>query len=68
MTSFLMVQLQIESICRRQIDFGWKIEICFGTENIVGKGENASYQHFLLYQQCFQKTSYSGLLNVVIVW
>ena len=28
-------------------------------ENIVGKGENASYQHFLLFQQCFQKVSFS---------
>ena len=32
-------------------------------ENIVGKGENAGYQHFLLYPQCFQKTSYSGLCS-----
>ena len=23
------------------------------SENIVGKGENAGNQHFLLYQQCF---------------
>ena len=23
--------------------------------NIVGKGENAGYQHFLLFLQCFQK-------------
>ena len=23
-------------------------------ENIVGKGENAGYQHFLLFQRCFQ--------------
>ena len=30
-------------------------------ENIVGKGENASYQHFLLFPQCFQKFSFSGL-------
>ena len=22
-------------------------------ENIVGKGENAGYQHFLLFPQCF---------------
>ena len=22
-------------------------------ENIVGKGENAGYQHFLLFSQCF---------------
>ena len=26
-------------------------------ENIVGKGENAGNQHFLLFPQCFQKTS-----------
>ena len=24
-------------------------------ENIVGKGENAGYQHFLLFPQWFQK-------------
>ena len=26
-------------------------------ENIVGKEENAGYQHFLLFLQCFQKAS-----------
>ena len=29
-------------------------------ENIVGKGENASYQHFLLFPRYFQTASYSG--------
>ena len=37
-------------------------------ENIVGKGENAGYQHFLLFPQCFQKATFSGLLKVGIVW
>ena len=37
-------------------------------ENIVGKGENAGYQHFLLFPQCFQKAFYSGSLQVGIVW
>ena len=27
-------------------------------ENIVGKGENAGYQHFLLFPQCFEKASF----------
>ena len=27
-------------------------------EKIVGKGENAGYQHFLLFPQCFQKASF----------
>ena len=37
-------------------------------ENIVGKGENAGYQHFLLFPRCFQKASFPGLLKVRIVW
>ena len=31
-------------------------------ENIVGKGENAGNQHFLLFSQCFQKTPVTGSL------
>ena len=37
-------------------------------ENVVGKGENAGYQHFLLFQHCFQKASFTGLLKFGIVW
>ena len=37
-------------------------------ENIVGKGENAGYQHFLLFPQCFQKASSLRSLKVGIVW
>ena len=37
-------------------------------ENIAGKGENAGFQHFLLFPQCFQKASYIGSLKVGIVW
>ena len=33
-------------------------------ENIVGQGENAGYQHFLLFPQWFQKASFLGLLKV----
>ena len=33
-------------------------------ENIVRNGENAGYQHFLLFPQCFQKTPLLGLLKV----
>ena len=31
-----------------------------GKNNIVGKGENAGDQHFLLFPQCFQNLSSSG--------
>ena len=27
-------------------------------ENIVGKGENACYKHFLLFLKCFQKAPF----------
>ena len=37
-------------------------------ENNVGKGENAGYQHFLLFPQCFPKVSFSRLLELGIVW
>ena len=36
-------------------------------ETIVGKGENAVFQHFLLFPQCFQKASFPGLLKIRIV-
>ena len=37
-------------------------------ENVVGKEENAGYQHFLQFPRCLQKTSPRGLLKVRIVW
>ena len=37
-------------------------------ESTVGKGENAGYQHFLLFPQCFPKPSSLGLLKVGTVW
>ena len=33
-------------------------------ENIVGKEENAGFQHFLFFPQRFQKASFSGSLEV----
>ena len=33
-------------------------------DNIVGKGENASYHHFLFVPQSFQKASLFGSLKV----
>ena len=57
--------LQIEWICRRQNKCDSKPNICFGKgRKHCGKGENAGYQHFLLFPQCFQKTSYTESLKV----
>ena len=44
------------------------IFVCDRVENIEGKGENAVYQHFLLFPQCFQKGFYPGSLKVGIMW
>ena len=38
-----------------------------GAESIVEKGENAGYQHFLLFTQYFHKPSLPGSLKVRIV-
>ena len=46
-----------------------KLKVVLGrVENIVGKGENAVYQHFLLFPQCFLKLSIPGVLKVGNVW
>ena len=54
--------VQILSICRRQNKCDQRIENCSGKgkKNIVGQSENADYQHFLLFPQCFQKAFFLG--------
>ena len=47
----------------KKLKFGLEKE-----ENFVEKGENAGYQHFLLFPQCFQQPSFLGSLKVRIVW
>ena len=37
-------------------------------ENIVGKGENVGYQHFVLLPQSFKKASFQDMSNGVTVW
>ena len=37
-------------------------------ENILGKGENAGYQHFLLFPKCFQKPPSLQSLKIRTVW
>ena len=70
--------LQIQSICRQEnkfkvfaegrIDVIHVLKFVLGrVENIVGKGENAGYQHFLRFLECLQTLSFSRLLEVGIV-
>ena len=45
------------------------ISVFHRVENIVRKGENAGYQHFLLFQQYLPKASFlEGSLKVGILW
>ena len=36
-------------------------------KNIVGKGENDVYQHFLLLPQCFEKASFTDINSKIPV-
>ena len=38
-----------------------KLLLSYRVENIVGKGENASYQHFLLFLTMFSKSYFSSV-------
>ena len=46
-----------------------KIELQFSNsaENIVGKEENAGFQHFLLFPHCFRKFSFPESLKPGII-
>ena len=60
---------KLKAIADDKINGNEKLKFGFRrVENIVGKEENAGYQHFLLFPQCFQNPSFSGLLRVGIVW
>ena len=42
-----------------------EIQISDRVENIVGKGEIARYEQFILFQQCFRKESINDVLKRV---
>ena len=60
---------KLKSFADDKLNLNKKSKLVLGrVENIVGKGENTGYQHFLLFQQCFQKASLLKSLKVGIVW
>ena len=55
---------KLKTFVDEKLDVAKMTNSLFNTaENAVGKGENAGYQHFLLFQQCFLKLSL-GLLKL----
>ena len=60
---------KLKAFADDKINVTEKLKLLFiSMENIVGKGKNAGYQHFLLFPQCFQQASFSRSLKVTIVW
>ena len=65
----ILVQSKLKAFADNKINVSEKFQFVLGrVENIVVKGENAGYQHFLLFQQCFLQVSLSRSLKVGIVW
>ena len=60
---------KLKAFADNNLNVNQKLKFASGrAEKIVGKGENAGYQHFLLFPQCFQKASFTEVLKVGIVW
>ena len=63
----ILDSIKFKTLADDKISMARKSKFLFGrVENIVGKEENAGYQHFPLFPQCFQTNSCKGLLKVVI--
>ena len=59
---------KLKAFADDKINLTEKLKFVLGrVEIIVGKGENAGNQHFLLFPQCFQKASFLRWLKVGIV-
>ena len=64
----ILGQSKLKAFADKKINVAEKLKLLFGRiENIVGKGENDGYHHFLPFPQCFQKASFTGSLKVGIV-
>ena len=62
---------QNERVCRGQFHIQYDENarnLSKRVENTVGKGEIARYEQFVLFPQCFQKSSFPGASKGVIVW
>ena len=65
----ILGQSKLKAFADDKINVSGKLKFVLQrVENIAEKGENAGYQHFLLFPQCFQKTSLVGSLKLGIVW
>ena len=64
----ILAQSELKTFADDKINVTPELKLVSGrVENILGKGENAGYQHFLLFPICFQNPSSSESLKVGIV-
>ena len=62
MTNFRL--LQIQGICIQKNKCNFKMKFFSGMVKIIAeKGENAGYQHFLLFPQCFPKAFFDRIVK-----
>ena len=55
---------KLKAFANDEINVDSKFEFVLGRgENNLGKGENAGYKHFLLFPKCFQKVSFSRVVE-----
>ena len=58
---------KFKALADDKINVTEKLKFVLGmVENILGKGENAGYQHFLLFPKCFQKLSFKAIQSSII--
>ena len=56
-------QKDLQSTCCK-LSVTEKLKFVLGkVENIMGKGENAGHQHFVLFPQCFQNFLYNRVIK-----
>ena len=67
-TYFFARLVQIYGTRRQKSECGSKLRFCSGCRKHSGKRENAGYQYFLLFPQCFQKASFIKSLKVEVVF
>ena len=60
----ILDQIRFRALADDKINEARKLEFALGkVGNIFGEGENAGYQHFLLFQKCFLKSAFSGVIK-----
>ena len=60
---------KLKAFAEDKINVTKQLEFVLGKEKTLWeKGENDGYQHFLLFPQCFQKASFTEVLEVGIAW